>query len=172
MINIHLVLASFFLPYLLLMPLTGSLYIWGFTGDQQKTEVFRITDAVPEDKDAQETFFREQFAKNGARTDFEYIRSNKTDFTFRPTTRDHYMASREGEGLTVYEIKPTFLRGLIEMHKGHGPVYMRWLQSVFGVFLILVTLSGLWLSITVPAYRKATLIAFAGGLLVIAFGLF
>lgn len=170
-IYVHLILTAFFLPFLLLMPTTGALYIWGFQGDQTKQEVFRITEPVPEDAKAQEDFFRRHLEQQGFKADFEYIRSNKTDFTLRPTSRDHFVASRDGEELVVYQMKPTLLRRLIELHKGHGPTFMRTFQSIFGVFLVMITFTGLWLAVTVPAYRKPTLLAFAGGALVIAFAM-
>lgn len=169
MINIHLILAALFMPLLLMMPFTGASYILGFQGDQTKTIAFQIQDAVPEETAAQEQFFREQFKKNNVDFDFEYIRATKTDFIFRPTTRTHYVASRAEDGsLTVSKIEPTLMKRMTELHKGHGPVAMRWFEVALGVALILTTLSGLWLAWTVPAYRKTTLISFGIGVIVIA----
>lgn len=168
MIYIHLVIAALFLPLLLLMPMTGSLYLWGFSGDQEKIEAFTITETAPEGKTEQEQFFRDQFKKQNINFDFEYIKSTKTDYIFRPATRNHYMATKTDAGLVFYEMKPTLLKRLVELHKGHGPLMMRWFESLFGICLVLVTLSGLWLAVTVPAYRKATIISFCVGMAVIA----
>lgn len=167
-LQIHLIIASLFLPLLLLMPLTGSLYLWGFSGTQEKTEAFRFAGSIPTEPEAQERFFREQFKAQGLDFDFEYIRSNKNDFVFRPTSRVHYSASLENNEIIVSKIEPSLLKRLSELHKGHGPVMMRWFESLFGIALILTTLSGLWLAISVPAYRKASLISFAVGTLIIA----
>lgn len=168
MIYIHLVIAAVFLPLMLIMPLTGSLYIFGFTGDQEKVESFRVQAQVPEEAKEKEDFFRDLFRRQGIDFDFEYIRGTKTDFIFRPATRVHYVATKDGETLVVSKVTPTLLKRLIELHKGHGPTLMRWYEAFFGIALILVTLSGLWLAWTVKPYRKATLISFGIGVLVIA----
>lgn len=168
-INIHLIIASLFLPLMLLMPLTGSLYIWGYSGAIEKAEAFRISDSLPEGEKAQEDFFREQFKKNNVDYEFEYIRFGKNDFTFRPTTRVHYSAVREEGGVVMYKMAPTLLKRLSELHKGHGPRLMRSFEAIFGIALILVAISGLWLAFTVKTYRRTTLVSFAVGTAVILF---
>ncbi len=168
LINIHLVLAALFMPLMLMMPFTGALYLLGYQGDQTKTEIFRINEPVPEDEAAQETFFRRHLEGKGMNSDFEYIRSTKTDFIMRPTTRTHFMAAKANDNeLIVYKIEPNLLKRMIELHKGHGPRMMRWFETAFGLALILTTLSGLWLAWTVKPYRNTTLISFAVGVALI-----
>lgn len=169
LIKIHLVLAALFMPLMLMMPLTGALYILGYQGDQTKTEAFKITDPVPEDKDQHEVFFREQFVKQSVDYKFEYIRSSKTEFTFRPTSKVYYIASvNEDKTLTVSKIDPNFLKRLIEIHKGHGPLLIKWFEVAFALGLICTVLSGIWLAWTVKAYRTITLISFGVGVSIIA----
>lgn len=164
MIYAHLMIGSLFLPLMLLMPLTGSLYIWGYSGDVVKTEAFRVAGEVPKDEKEQDVFFKDIFKKQNVDFEYEYIRSGKGDYTFRPTTRIHYSAVQEGAEIVFTKVEPTLLRRLVELHKGHGPKLMRWFESAFGIALILVTLSGIWLAITVKTYRKATLLSFGLGL--------
>ncbi len=160
----HLILAAFFMPYLLLMPTTGSLYLLGFPGTEVKTEAFRINGEVPAETEAQENYFREQFRQQGIDFNFEYIRGTSTNFVFRPTTRTYYTATKNESGEIVFtRVEPNLLKRLIELHKGHGPQAMRWLEIAFGMGLILITLSGLWLAWTVKPYRKAALLSFVGG---------
>lgn len=168
MIQIHLVIASLFLPLMLMMPLTGSLYLWGVRGTDVKTEAFRAPGTPPQGAAEQEDFFRQKFRDAGVDYDFEYVRGRGTDFTFRPTSKLHYTASVENGDIVFTRIDPSWLSRMTELHKGHGPVLMRWFESAFGVALILVTLSGLWLAVTVPVYRKQTLISFLVGVVVIA----
>lgn len=168
MIQIHLVIAALFLPLLLMMPVTGSLYILGFKGDQTKVEAFRIQEVPPKDENAQEEFFRAKFKEQNLDYDFEYIRGNGKEFTFRPVTNVHYVAAIEGESLVFSQVNPTLLKRMIELHKGHGPTLMRWFEVAFGVALVLVTLSGMWLALTVPVYRKLTFVSFAIGVAIIA----
>lgn len=170
MINIHLVLAALFMPLLLIMPFTGASYILGFKGDQAKTEAFRITTAtLPENTKEKEQFFRDEFKKQNIDFDFEYIKDAGKTLIFRPTTRVHYVASIEKDAneIVVTKVNPTWLARLIELHKGHGPTMMRWFEAIFGLALILTTLSGLWLAWTAKPYRKITLISFAIGCSVI-----
>lgn len=170
MINTHLILAAVFMPLMLMMPFTGALYILGYQGDQTKTEVFRITEPVPEDEKEKEDFFRRQLAAKGIDARFEYVRSTKTDFILRPATRVHYVASKaEGNELIFYRMEPNVLKRMIELHKGHGPRMMRWFEVAFGLALILTTLSGLWLAWTVKPYRTITLTSFTVGVVLILF---
>lgn len=169
-INIHVGLAAVFLPMLLMMPLTGLFYLFGFKGTQTKTEAFRIVDTVPVDAKAREAFFREQFKLSGVDFDFEYIREGDSGFVFRPSSRVHYVASQaEGGSLIVSKMEPDLLKRLIELHVGHGPILMKWFEKAFGVALILVTLSGLWLALTVSKYRTLTFICFGSGAVAMVF---
>lgn len=173
MTYVHLSLASLFMPLLLLMPFTGAMYILGFQGEQTKAEAFRIPAvAIPTDEAEQESFFREIFKANSVDYSFSYIRGGKNEFTFRPTSRVHFVAtvldSAEKPEIVFTKVEPNLMKRLIEVHKGHGPVAMRWFEVAFGLALILTTLSGLWLAWTVKPYRKATLISFGVGALIIA----
>lgn len=169
MIQIHLVIAALFLPLMLLMPLTGTLYIWGVRGEDVKAEAFRARGTPPGEREAQEAFFREKFREAGVDYDFEYVRGRGRDFTFRPASKLHYTASLDGEEIVFTKVDPSLLTRLTELHKGHGPVLMRWYESIFGIALILVTLSGLWLALTVAVYRRTTLISFGIGAAIVLF---
>ena len=170
MINIHLILAGLYMPLMLMMPFTGAMYILGYQGSQTSTEAFKSREIVPEGEAEREAFFRELFKKQGIDFNFEYVRVSKNDFIFRPQSRDHYVAVRAADGeLTFSKIEPTLLKRMIELHKGHGPVAMRWFEASFGLALILTTLSGLYLAWTAKAYRKPTLISFGIGAVVIVF---
>jgi hypothetical protein len=169
-VKVHLALASLFLPFLLLIPLSGGLYLLGQKGEQVKTEAFRIESPLPLENT--DDFFRQQFKEQGLDFDFEYIRVSGSDFTFRPSSRLHYMASKSENGTTVYKLEPDVIRRLMEIHKGHGPVLIKWLQTGFALAIILVTLSGVYLAINIPAYAKTMGICFGVGLLLIVAALF
>lgn len=169
LIQFHLMIASLFLPLMLMLPATGALYIWGVKGTDQQAEAFRTTGVIPADTETQEAFFREKFKEAGVDYDFEYIRVRGADYTFRPQSKVYFTAKAEGENLTFTRHDPALLTRLTELHKGHGPVMMRWFESAFGVALILTTISGLWLAVTVKAYRSTTLISFAIGSAIMLF---
>lgn len=170
MTYVHLCLASLFMPLMLLMPFTGAMYILGFQGDQTKTEAFRLPSVeVPDGEADRETFFREAFRNQGLDYDFAYVRGGKNEFTFRPTSRRHYIATVQDTGEIVFsKVEPNLMKRLIEIHKGHGPIAMRWFEVVFALALILTTCSGIWLAWTVKPYRKATILSFGIGALIIA----
>jgi len=167
-IQIHLALASLYLPLLLLMPLTGGLYLLGYKGAEIKSEAFQVQAEIPMDKSELRSFFIQQFESQKIDFDFEEIKESGNDFLFRPSTRTYYSASKTSDSaITFYKIEPNLLRKLIEIHKGHGPKLMKWFEISFAVALIMTALSGLWLSITVPKYRRITWISFTLGAAVI-----
>jgi hypothetical protein len=167
-IQIHVALASFFLPYLLLMPLSGSLYLLDIKGTEQKSPAFSIEGVAPSGQAESESFFREQFEKNQTNYSFEYLKKNGNDFLFRPTSKNYYTATKTETGYQVELVQPDITRRIIELHKGHGPKFMRTVEIAFGAALILVTLSGMWLAMTVAAYRTLTFGAFGIGAILVA----
>ncbi len=164
LIQIHLGLASLYLPLLLMMPMTGGLYLLGFKGSETKTEAFKTEAPLPVEKSEWRTFFNQQFENQKIDFQFEEIKEAGNDFLLRPSSRTHYSATKNSDStLTFFKIEPNLLKKLVEIHKGHGPKLMKWFEISFGVALILTALSGLWLSITVPKYKKITWISFGIG---------
>ena len=166
-ISIHVLLSSFFLPFLFLMPLSGGLALLKETGEVEKTPAFTINEPLPTETAQMEAFFRDQFQKNELPFEFEYIRVNGNDLTFRPSSRIHYVATRSEGITTVFRADPSLLRRIMEVHKGHGPKFVKWIEIAFGLALLLVTVSGLTLALSVKTYRKLVAIAFITGGLVI-----
>lgn len=171
-IYVHLALAAFFLPYMLLMPISGTWHLLKLPEDQTKTESFKIIGTVPSNSPEKEIFFREEFKKQNLDYSFEYLKDNGKDYTFRPTSREYYTATVDGNSIAFTKINPGFSRRLMEIHKGHGPGLIRTLEIGFGFALFLVTLSGLWLAFTVKKYRNITLGSFALGAIIMAWALF
>lgn len=172
MVQIHLILASLFLPFLLLMPVSGTLYLLDIKGDQAKEEAFVVEDPVPQDKSEHEAFFRDQFRKQNIDFDFEYIRSTETDFIFRPTSRVYYMAAPKDGKLVMQKVNPSFVKRMIEVHKGHGPRIVRTMEIAFGIALIAVALSGVWIAIVTPVYRRPMIVSLVIGTVLLALGFF
>lgn len=164
MINIHLMIASLYMPLMLMMPFTGAMYILGFQGSQSSTEIFRSRENPPVTEPEKIEFFRNLFKQQNVDYDFQYIKTNKNDFIFRPQSTVHFTAVKSADGELIFSRnEPNLMRRLIELHKGHGPEAMRWFEVSFGIALILTTLSGLYLAWTVKPYRRITLVSFAVG---------
>lgn len=165
LVLLHLVLSSFFLPYLLLMPLTGTLYLSGQKGSQTNEPAFTVDQPVPASVEEKEAFFRRMFEERGVDFDFEYIQENGNSLTFRPSSRNHYAATVTASGAEVHRVEPDLLKKMIELHKGHGPTLFKRFEMLFGVGLILIALSGVWLAVAAPQLRKVLGGSFALGAL-------
>lgn len=172
LINFHLALGALFLPFLFIMPITGGLHLLGVDGEVTKTPAFTIVGSAPEDQKAQEDFFREQFKSNGVDYSFEYLRSSGKDFLFRPTTRVYYTATKTETGYEITKVSPDLFKRLFELHKGHGPKWMKIVEGAFAVALMLVAISGCYLAISVPRYRRLLLVSGLLGFLIVLAGLF
>jgi hypothetical protein len=171
-IKIHLFLACLYLPFMLLMPLTGVSYLLGFKGEETKSEMFQAPPPPSLEESELKKYFQTNLEKNGIKPNFESIKINGQEYILRPSTRTHFIVKNNLEAdWSFFKIEPNWLKRLIEIHKGHGPKLMKWFEISFGLALILTTLSGLWLAITIPAYRKITGISFVAGLIVIILSL-
>lgn len=166
-LNIHLILSAVFIPLLLIIPLSGSLYLLGLKGDQQKTEVLSVEATLPSDMKGKEDALRKILADNKIDYNFEYIKETPSELILRPTSRDYYTAVAKEGKITLFAVKPSFTAKLMELHKGHGPRMMKYFEAAFGISMILVLLSGLWLALTIPKYRKITLISGAIGIVLL-----
>lgn len=172
MVQIHLIMASLFLPLMLMMPLSGGLHLLDQNGDHTKEDVFVVEGTPPKDKAERESFFREEFKKHNIDFHFEYIKTTGTDFIFRPTSRVYYIATPVSGALTMQKVNPTLIKRMMEIHKGHGPKLIRWMEIAFGLSLILVALSGVWIAIVTPVYRRSMIVSFMVGTILIAVALF
>lgn len=168
MIQFHMLVAAFFMPLMLLMPLSGGLYLWGEKGSQDKEEVFIINEPVPAEESQMKLFFEGQFVKNQIEYGFDYIKVNGSDYIFRPTNKTHYVASLENNTLKMYKVNPSWVKRIIEMHKGHGPKWLRNFAMIFALALLLVSISGVILGFLIPKYRWSVTLAMVGGAVVIA----
>lgn len=158
----------FLLPFLLMMPLAGTLYLLGQSGDEVREKVFEVQGDIPEEKSEKEAFFRQVFKDAGIDYDFQYIRETPTQLIFRPTSRTYMVAKLTPSGAEIFKSSPNLVKIMVELHKGHGPILFRYFEMIFGVGLILMALSGVWLALLVPAYRNKMLFSFGAGAVLFA----
>jgi len=170
LLNIHLILSSLFIPFLLVIPLSGSLYLLGIKGEVTKTQILQLEGSVPASVTDKEIYFRTLFSDKKIDFDFEYIKETPAELIFRPTTKDFYTAVIKDGTITLFAAKPSMLSKIMELHKGHGPQKMKKFEAAFGIALILILITGLWLALTVGKFRKLTFISFGFGLVLL--GLF
>ena len=165
-INIHLYLAAFFLSPLLLMAVSGGLYLNGVKGNVNSSPVeitnpVRIDPASPDLKQEIDGLLQ----ANGILHHFEYVKISGSDLITRPTSRDYYMIDLSSGAPVVTLEQPDLVKRLIELHKGHGPGLFKTLQKIMAVGLVLTLLSGFWLGVSSEPLRRPTLITGFAGLL-------
>lgn len=155
-IKIHLYLSAFFAPFIILMAITGTSYLMDYKGDEKKDFIKEIS--YEEIKDFSVNDVASVLNKIDPKYRFEYLKSGGNTVSTRPFTRTYYSFEKKAEIVALYKHTPNFLRAMIEIHKGHGPIALKWFQKFLGVGLFLITLSGMWLGFSLSRDQKATLV--------------
>jgi len=70
-----------------------------------------------------------------------------------------------------YEMQPDFINSFMEIHKGHGPTWIKRLQTISGIGLFLTVITGIFMIFKKSTYRKEFLISFSAGTLLFILGL-
>lgn len=169
-IKVHLFIAAFFLPLLLLMATSGGLYLLGIKGTTDSSPV-EVTREVAIDMQGNlEQQISELLKANGVEHSFEYIKVSGSTLITRPTSTTWYEIDTFSNQITR-EV-PDLVKRLVELHKGHGPGLFKNLQKVMAVGLLVVLLTGLWLGLSSPALRLPAIgISLFGALVALTFAL-
>jgi len=167
LVSIHLYLAAFFAPFILVMALTGGLYLLGIKGEMVKTPVTVLEGVHINGKsdDLKQDVTR-LLSMAGVDASFDYVKVKGDRFYTRPTSSTHYVLEPGERGVSVARVEPCLIASLIELHKGHGPAAFRIVEQLLAAGLILIMLSGLYLGWMASVYRKPTLLLSGSGLLV------
>src|SRR5690606_25805690 len=165
LIEIHLYLALFFMPFLLMMPITGVGYLLGQKGASEQAVIFTVNESVPS-KDIRAAWIKKQFSANNIDFSWEEIKESGETLILRPSSEDHYVLNMTDGQTQFIKVEPNFMLKMIELHKGHGPSWFKVLEEMFGVGLLLVSFSGVWLAFGMKAYRKKIIIPFAAGMII------
>ena len=166
-VKIHLYLASFFLSFLLLMAISGGLYLNGIKGNVETSPVeitnpVRIDPGSPDLKQDIDGLLQ----ANGIVHNFEYVKVSGSSLITRPTSRDYYMIDVSSGVPAVTLNEPDLVKRLVELHKGHGPGLFKTLQKIMAPGLVLILLSGFWLGVSSEPLRTPTLITASAGLVI------
>ncbi|MDA1302622.1 MAG: PepSY-associated TM helix domain-containing protein [Proteobacteria bacterium] len=164
-VNLHLYAAAFLAPMLLLVSISGGLYLVGIKGSVVQTEVTvpaqaRIDTDAPDLKQEVDGLLQ----ASGVVHVFEYVKVSGSELTTRPTSRTYYEINVANDQITVTRNEPDLQKSMIELHKGHGPLWFKDFQKVLAVGLLFIVVSGLWLGIQSAQLRKRTLGTAASGL--------
>lgn len=168
---LHLTLASFFLPVALMFGVTGGLYTLAIKGGYGETVVpVALTEALRPDLDGlmalTTTLLRDRnearptgeasLKKAGTSFELEWTGVNR-DVLLRPT------ADPLGAELVLKDTSP--YRRLVQLHKAKGSPVAKALSVAWALGLVLILLSGVWMALTAPPFRRLALGTGAAGLL-------
>ncbi len=167
LIQIHLIAAAFFTPALVIIAISGGLYLLGIKGSVSYTEIpvpANVTfNAQANDLEAEMQTLLSQL--NIEHT-FEYVKVSGNTFITRPTTRTFYEIKAKEGALTVAKASPSVQKRLIELHKGHGPLLFKDFQKFMAAALLLILLTGTWLGLSATGLRTTTSISISAGLVI------
>ena len=170
-ITIHMYLSAFFAPAVLLVAISGGLYLIGIKGEVEQTSVFRgeygaIDTKAPSLKGDVSALL----AKAGVDESFsfEYVKVKGDTLYTRPTSTEHYVIKLGGDEVEVLHARPSLQKRMIELHMGHGPGAFKTFQKVFALGLIFIMISGLWLGLSAARLRRSTSVTVVAGTVVFA----
>ena len=163
-ITIHMYLSAFFAPAVLLVAISGGLYLLGIKGQVEQETIYSSDTTIDVASSSLDADVTALLAKAGAGSySYEYVKVNGSKLYTRPTSSDHYIIQTSKEGVDVIYARPSLQSRMIELHKGHGPSAFKTFQKIFALGLIFIMLSGLWLGISAARLRKSTLLTAAAG---------
>lgn len=167
MIKLHLIASAFFAPMVLLVAISGGLYLLGAKGQYAATNVELATGVSLDLHSATlEEDVRQLLSGNGIDHRFEYLKVSDNTLTTRPTSRVNYVLVVEQTGVTVTRNQPNLTKSLIELHKGHGPLVFKHFQKFMAAGLLFILVSGVALGFLSSKLRLLTVVVSGAGLLV------
>tara|TARA_R110001592_G_scaffold112297_6_gene310423 strand:- start:28675 stop:29214 length:540 start_codon:yes stop_codon:yes gene_type:complete len=167
-VSIHLYLAAFFSPIVIIMAVSGGLYLLDYKGDTSLTVVGQIAGArLDADSETLNADVAALLSSLNIDTRVEEVRARGDSFNTRPSSRVNYTLRQTDAGVEVEELNPNLQAIMMELHKGHGPAIYVVMQKIFALGMVLIMLSGLYLGWMSPMYRGKTL--FLSGLGVLVF---
>ena len=163
---VHLCVAAFLAPVVLLMAVSGGLYLFEIKGKVTETPVDLAPGASLDLTAADlEAAVRQLLSDADIAHRFEYLKREDGTLTTRPTSRVHYVLRVDEGGVRATRNEPNMQKRLIELHKGHGPTAFKTLQKVLAAGLLVVVSTGFWLGLSAVGLRVRMASVAAAGLL-------
>lgn len=152
LVRIHLSLSALFAPFLLLIAFTGTSYLFSYKGSV-KTELVTTINA----QEISDSLIKKTLISIDPDYNYEYTKGSTSKMITRPTTRVSYEFIKVDTGYEVYKVSPNFLKRIVEVHKGHGPSLLKWLQKILGICLILILITGVMISFKSKKHKRLSL---------------
>ena len=166
LIKLHLYCSAFFAAGIILVAVSGGLYLIGIKGTIEQTLVGSLTTGQQLSQDPSETNVQAALASLGvADFEFEYVKRKGSQLITRPTTRAFYTLHISGDKAVVHYNEPSLQKRMIELHMGHGPTAYKTYQKVFAAGMLFIILTGLWLGLSSARLRFSTSVISGAGVL-------
>lgn len=163
----HLWFAGLMAPAFALHAISGGLYLMNIKGTATTERVALPAGASLDFKsETLEVDVRALLEQADLKHDFEYIRNRGSLIQLRPTSKPYLEFANTPQGLSAKRVKPDAVRGLMELHKGHGPQLFKTYQKLVALLLLGVVLGGILVGLMAKAYRRQTVIAIVLGAIV------
>ena len=166
LIKLHLYLSAFFSAAIILVAVSGGLYLIGIKGSIEQTTLGTVLSGQQLLQDPSEVAVQAALTSLGvADFEFEYVKQKGSQLITRPTTRPFYTLDISGEEALVHYNEPSLQKRMIELHMGHGPTAYKTYQQVFAAGMLFIILSGLWLGLSSARLRLSTAVISGTGVL-------
>lgn len=168
LVGAHLYLAAFFAPFLIVIAITGGLYLIGEKGTLHYTPVATLKAQTLHSEQRPLAEHLTTLLQQAGVNDYAVKNMKVSGDTIisYPSSRAYYQFKANETGVEITRVKPDLLASTIALHKGHGPTLYNHYEKVLAIALLLIVLSGLWLGFQSKKLRKVMLTNFTLGLTV------
>ena len=166
LIKLHLYCSAFFAAAIVLVAVSGGLYLIGIKGTIEQTPVGTLATGQQLLLEPSEAQVQAALASLGVSDfEFEYVKQKGSQLITRPTTRPFYTLDISGEEAVVRYNEPSLQKRMIELHMGHGPTAYKAYQQVFAAGMLFIILTGLWLGLSSARLRFSTAVISGAGVI-------
>ena len=166
LIKLHLYCSAFFAAAIVLVAVSGGLYLIGIKGTIEQTPVGTLATGQQLLLEPSEAKVQAALASLGVSDfEFEYVKQKGSQLITRPTTRPFYTLDISGEDAVVRYNEPSLQKRMIELHMGHGPTAYKTYQQVFAAGMLFIILTGLWLGLSSARLRFSTAVISGAGVI-------
>lgn len=170
LIKLHLYLSAFFSAAIILVAVSGGLYLIGIKGSVEQAPVNILDGGRTLMADPSRDAVSQALNRAGVSGfEFEYVKQKGAQLITRPTTRPFYTLDIQEDEITVRYNEPSLQKRMIELHMGHGPTAYKRYQQVFAAGMLFIMLSGLWLGLSSARLRLSTALISGSGLITFLF---
>ena len=157
LIKLHLYLSAFFSAAIILVAVSGGLYLIGIKGSVEQTPMGTLSAGQQLLANPSKSAVESALAQAGVSDfRFDYVKQKGAQLITRPTTRAFYTLDVAGDEIIVRYNEPSLQKRMIELHMGHGPSAYKIYQQIFAAGMLFIILSGLWLGLSSDRLRRAT----------------